>query len=406
MTILLGAYTFTVGYRIGTGLNARFLRVGMPEAPTDPSGDEWKPYPTHLYRLEHFNKGDTGPFFTFPCCDHPAMPFDGYVLMNQSLQFQASKYVQSTVKHILPDNCVSSPFMTPSSAYYEQLTYNWYQCAVGTGPTASLTPIPGVVTMLEDRNAVAEALADYTNQPFDYSLPAPPDPGDAALQEALREEVDRHPERYPTLKPWLDTVLVDIVADRLGANNPASPILEDSYVRDKIARECLTRVRVTPGFTGADCGSPELPIFVGGSDHPQATAHIAKALDHHNPWLRLRYLDRGTNTGWYATRPQTDTSLGSQNCVGSGQSTACDEYPFWQTEQGGPTASPLPHLEIIDWRDNSLSGGSFGGFITKCALAARRVAAPQFGLGNFLVLPVGVPFVPTMGICNGPNPPA
>jgi hypothetical protein len=64
---------------------------------------------------------------------------------------------------------------------------------------------------------------------------------------------------------------------------------------------------------------------------------------------------------------------------------------------------------ILSFSQNSSSGAKLSsGFAapTKCDMERRRTAPIQYGLGNFLVIPVGVAPVVSVGLCNGPNPPA
>jgi hypothetical protein len=144
-------------------------------------------------------------------------------------------------------------------------------------------------------------------------------------------------------------------------------------------------------------------MLVAGANHDEATAHVARALEYRSSWVKLRYLDRGPKVAWYATLDETDNP--GTRCKGTQENnTACDEYPMWKTEEGGPHDPPdTPHLKIIDADDNSGLGGVFGNLVTKCAMQARRVAPPQYGEGYFLVVPVEA-FPSSMPLCNGPNP--
>lgn len=109
---------------------------------------------------------------------------------------------------------------------------------------------------------------------------------------------------------------------------------------------------------------------------------------------------------WHYGYPETDG--GAASCRGSGRTTACDEWPWQATEQGGQSGVPLPHLKIIDWRQNSVSGARYGGFVSTCKLAERKtLPTPLNGGGNFLVIPVskGAPSTtPSLSLCHGTNP--
>lgn len=141
--------------------------------------------------------------------------------------------------------------------------------------------------------------------------------------------------------------------------------------------------------TGAEA-CETLPIFASGSDVPEATEHDLKAIAPvtGNPaWIMLNYESRQEKEagpykpGWYE----------EYACKGEGKVTACDEYPFYSTEQAGPGAS----LEVIDWSDNSRQGGLYGNFASLCGLVVDGKGAP------FLAIPLTPALgIPTQRICN------
>lgn len=121
------------------------------------------------------------------------------------------------------------------------------------------------------------------------------------------------------------------------------------------------------------------------------------------PWVRLTY-KYVAGTAWYYSHPETDG--GATSCRGTERITACDEWPWQKTEQGGPSGVPLPHLKVIDWRQNSLSGNGYGQFLTDCSLAARKLSLLHGG-GNFLVVPhsKGAPSTTlSLSLCHGTIP--
>ncbi|MFP5363049.1 MAG: hypothetical protein ACLGI5_10000 [Thermoleophilia bacterium] len=87
--------------------------------------------------------------------------------------------------------------------------------------------------------------------------------------------------------------------------------------------------------------------------------------------------------------------------------TACDEWPWQTTEQGGETPSTgvLPHLKIINARQNSASGNRYNRFLDKCEVKIAKAApTPTNGAGRFLVIPLPS-WMPqsfeSRNVCNG-----
>ena len=54
--------------------------------------------------------------------------------------------------------------------------------------------------------------------------------------------------------------------------------------------------------------------------------------------------------------------------MGTFPDTDCDEFPFYQTAQGGRPALPLPHLRIIAASAKRSQGGSLGSFTSNCSI--------------------------------------
>jgi fibronectin type 3 domain-containing protein len=204
------------------------------------------------------------------------------------------------------------------------------------------------------------------------------------------------------------TQSVDVVVAQMKTNNPTlTDELTDTQIVD-IADECV-ELATQAGENIRDCGQAGLPIFVAGRKYPQATDHIVRAMqygfEHGANWFRLTYKNVPVRSQWYQSQPETDG--GAQYCVGTVGVSDCDEWPWQATEQGGPDASPRPHLKLIDLTQNRGSGGDYGRFVTACGLAQRKLAPdPAYGGGNFLVVPLpgDLDGVPTTFICNGPNP--
>jgi hypothetical protein len=162
-----------------------------------------------------------------------------------------------------------------------------------------------------------------------------------------------------------------------------------------IAAACLWNAsRVTDGLEA--CRS--LPVFVTGSDVAEATDHDLEAIVRHPQWVKLNYEASGAKNGnreWYRAVAPCD--------VRGDEGQACDEFPYWASEQGGPLAPITPSLKYIDARDNTLQGGRYGNFITACGL---RTGTPQQGANAvggtaFLVVPIPSDVgIPSTYLCN------
>ena len=207
---------------------------------------------------------------------------------------------------------------------------------------------------------------------------------------------------------------VDDTTDAIADANPEL-LASDSQRRQKIkvaVRECFRRTSNASASRTAsrdDCES--LPIFVTGRDAAAATDHDLTALAGRPSWVKLTYRIAGQKEPWYYAFPETRPG-GATSCKGVfipgdlANSTACDEFPFRTNVEGGPHPAPdTPHLEIIDWLDNSLQGSRLNSFYTTCKLEQRLSAPSQYGSGHFLILPMpDGSAVDSMSICNG-NPP-
>jgi hypothetical protein len=197
-----------------------------------------------------------------------------------------------------------------------------------------------------------------------------------------------------------------VIADALQDKNPDQV---NATNKKTLARQCERYATADgSGRIADDCMIPSLPIYVIGREWPEAADHTIRGLEYNSPWVLLTYKDV-PRTPWYYGYPETDG--GAASCRGTGKtsaSTACDEWPWQKTEQGGPSGIPVPHLKIINFGQNSASGSRYGGFLAACKLAERKaVPTPLNGGGNFLVIPEpkGAPSsTPSLSLCNGTNP--
>jgi hypothetical protein len=221
--------------------------------------------------------------------------------------------------------------------------------AAGTGTTA-------VLWWLEHQQTIQVLSPDWPTTPWpDAQVPAIPD-----LPQVWQGAVINLADHY-----------------MLQANGDLAQTAAEA-----IAAACLWNAsRITDGLDA--CRT--LPVFVTGSDVAEATDHDVEAIVTHPQWAKLNYEASGAKTGshsWVNSVEPCDveTPRGQQ----------CDEYPFWASEQGGPLATPTPHLRFIDAGDNTLQGTRYSSFITICGL---RTGTPQEGANStggtaFLVVPL------------------
>jgi hypothetical protein len=145
-----------------------------------------------------------------------------------------------------------------------------------------------------------------------------------------------------------------------------------------------------------------LPLFVSGSEVSEAALHDIHALRLQPQWLQLNREQSSTKSGsgWQSSQPECqdnpDPAL-----------QACDEYPFFGTEQGGPLAVPRPDLRLIDRAQNSLQGTRYSSFISACKMKTGMGGDSPISMSvrgdRFLAIPLppqaGIPYVPPL--CNG-----
>jgi diaminopimelate epimerase len=175
------------------------------------------------------------------------------------------------------------------------------------------------------------------------------------------------------------------VADILEAKNASAELTKEQT--EEVARRCLWYMSEA-GNDSSECEN--LPIFLSGSDVPTATRHDLKALASHPQWVRLNY-ESGTAKEEHGSTREWYKGLGG--CAGEKpEGDSCDEYPFFASQQGGPSASPTPSLEYIVATDNSEQGSKYSGFRSACKLSE---GAP------FLAVPMPPSLgIPTTRLCN------
>lgn len=183
--------------------------------------------------------------------------------------------------------------------------------------------------------------------------------------------------------------LVDRIDTRLreDADPQYAPASDSEW--STAAKQCFAQTTATwNGVTGHPCETEK--IFLPGLDVFEAAQHDAEAIASNPAWVKLtRGKASDYSPRWY---------LADSRCFGSvSDGTACDEYPYGSTLQGGPGAS----LKTINAAENSLEGTKLNQFY-----AAIHCNVPQGA--NFLVIPTVLPDAvestsvapPTFWVCS------
>lgn len=176
-----------------------------------------------------------------------------------------------------------------------------------------------------------------------------------------------------------------------------------------VARECLDRTALA-GEPSTLCRS--LPVFASGADVEQATAWDMTALGDrlipnikpHPEWALLDYTTNTSYSGWTSVYPETEAygyAGFATSCKGlSADDTACHEFPYRSTSQGGNDRAASvwtrPFLKIInESRHNRPQGTKLSQFYGACGLYSAQSAGSST---RFIVTPNLV--LPTLQLCN------
>ena len=174
----LAAGTFELGWKMGSGINAKFLRIGLPDPPAPKTSPAQG---TLVFK----NQGFTSSLNNAP------LPADGWLL---HWWYGNSQYTSVNLSH------------------------GWgHACAYLTGPPADFNVLPGFATVgwcelppvpvesywLEE-NALEAAgpIEDYTGQPYTKSTGAPTPPPQATVEQSIENELAK-PENG-LLRQWLN----------------------------------------------------------------------------------------------------------------------------------------------------------------------------------------------------------
>lgn len=196
-TVVLAEATFGLGWKIGSGINAKFLKIGIPpEAPIVAQTNE---------KMTFRQAGSTAPlWYTAP------LPEDGWYWSHNA----GSNYSRQHTTEYLTNAGTRCYSATPPA------DFTVYQLPM-TSTSCAQTPGSGraVAYIAENDLDAPGPIEPYTNQPYDRSYAAPPAPQQSAVEQAIETELDL-PENMDFVQ-WLNYELGSPgETDPLGVGDP------------------------------------------------------------------------------------------------------------------------------------------------------------------------------------------
>ncbi len=169
-TIGLAAGTFDVGWKIGSGIDAKFLKIGVPEPPPAPPGPI-------TYRLRFITSEGKWLFE------------NNYGRNNWYPGFFQQRH----------SDCDPYGVQGAPAGMDEVSVGPLTNCSIG-GPTIT----SDVVQYWMPENSLAQpaAIEDYSNQPFDYQSASPVAPTQADAEAQIDQALDK--PQYAELRQWLN----------------------------------------------------------------------------------------------------------------------------------------------------------------------------------------------------------
>jgi hypothetical protein len=186
-TVSLAVGTFELGWKIGNGFNAKFLRIGLPangEIPAAYSSPQ----------LSFRSAGQTSQlWYKVP------VPEDGWVwsVYSSAYSYQRSMEYRPRVAN---GECQSQAFTPPAGFIEVSAPAQEYSC--NTNP--NLVDVNELKSAYLPENGLTapSPIEDYTSQPYDRSSPAPAAPPRSDVEQAISSELDK-PENA-VLRDWLN----------------------------------------------------------------------------------------------------------------------------------------------------------------------------------------------------------
>jgi hypothetical protein len=188
-TVSLAAGTGWFGWKIGSGINATFLKIGWPDPGGTVSNEQL------VFREQGF---DIYPGYGAVL----EMPFDGWLWT-----FYAANSTRSFWFHGAPPSCVSAVLIDPPrpEGLIDFDAGQLYCKADGFAGNPTETRVNGLVTasaMPEHELSAAGPIEPYTNQAYTRASPAPAPPPQTTVEQSIENELGK-PESA-LLRQWLN----------------------------------------------------------------------------------------------------------------------------------------------------------------------------------------------------------
>jgi hypothetical protein len=196
-TVGLAVGTFEVGWKIGSGINAKFLRIGIPEATDTVQRYRW----SRIY----WRTANSGSYYG---AYYPEE--DGWVLAAKETCCSYSE-----VDRWFAAPCSFSGFSPPAAF--------WVRGPIPSSGACSPNVLANVLYAWapEDSLSARGPIEDYTSQPYSKANPAPTPPPQTTVEQSIGSELDK-PENSQ-LRQWLNYKLgspAESDPTGIGAPNP------------------------------------------------------------------------------------------------------------------------------------------------------------------------------------------
>lgn len=212
------------------------------------------------------------------------------------------------------------------------------------------------------------------------------------------DNADGDDTTLPVIPPQrLDPDVVRILYDNKDTTG-VRLMIDESSAKD-IARECRRLVR-------AEMKNPcdkEIPIYLPGSDVPQARDHRQEALTSavgiSRAWADNNLL-YGTHKATILSRSWY-RAVSPCNVTYDGNVVNCDEFPNWSTYKGYNGTEPDPSLKLIAKYDNQQEGSNLTSFTSKCDREKGYYGSPMPEKSQYFTVPVPDDILlPTFFVCR------